>query len=450
MPAAVTESIIKNTDLRLADFGMIQERLTQERLRRLDLVVNRRAISYSGGYLVVNPGESTQIVGADGVTSAAGLYRPAVTGVETMGGMLRADVGFLKKLYDEGRTDIIDAIIRGRLHGDVNGMIYEDGNGLPPEHEPYEGNVLLRLFRADDSDDGLFRAMLSPRFRTDMDNLDVATAIMAGIAAAGVNAIPDTCSLTDRKLHMRFVVPELAFLAPKLLDGYRSPLDGPGGAERAGMDRPGMRLRVERGWGGWTVPAALAAAARESMGYAPGTEPVVFAGLVVANSDTGGSARTIAPQFRVKVCKNGLTLLVASDRKVHLGAQAGEGIVQYAMDTQGTELDLITLQSRDAVKSFLNRDWLQGQLDEIEALAGTSLGENPEAVVRDVTKAGKFSEAEIDGTWNMFLRGGANPVVASLGNAVTALSQTLANADRAAELDAAALPLMKAAAKAAA
>ena len=60
-----------------------------------------------------------------------------------------------------------------------------------------------------------------------------------------------------------------------------------------------------------------------------------------------------------------------SDRKVHLGAQAGEGVIEYAMDTQGTELDLITLQSRDAVKSFLNRDWLQGQLDEARRKAAT-------------------------------------------------------------------------------
>lgn len=446
-----TQTVLRDSGVRLADLGSIREHLLKERARRLDVVVSRRMISYADGFLLVRPGDATQIVSDDGVTSAAGMYRPTVTSVETMGKMLSIDTGFLKKLYEEGRYDIIDAIVTGRLHGDVYGRIEGEPDGTgelcgPPEYPPYAKSMLLRLLKADDTEDGVFRAMVSPRFRTDMDNFDVATAVMDGIAQAGVTALPDTCSLTDRKMTLRFVVPELAVLAPKLLAGYRSPLDGPGGVERAGMDRPGMKLRVESGWRNWQVPEALLAAAREGQGYKEGEEPVVFAGLVVTNGDTGGSARTIAPQIRIKICKNGLTLLAEGDRRTHLGSAQSEGVVQYAADTMDAELALITKQARDAVVTYLNPGWFEGQVREIEELAGVPM-ENPEQVIRQVTKQAKFTEKETDGVWDMFLRGGANPVVGSLGNAITAHSQVIPDPDRAAELDAKAIPLMREAAR---
>lgn len=452
MPSA--DPIIKDSTVRLADLGSIREELLRQRARRLDVVVNRRMISYDGGRLTVAAGDSTQIIGDGGITSAAGVYQPTITSVETMGKMLGIDISYLRKLYaeDPARTDIIDAIVRGRLHGDVQGMLYEQG-GIEPAFAPYAGNMMLRLLRPDDSEDGVFRAMVSPRFRTDMDNYDVATAVMDGITQAGVTAFPDVCSLTDRKMTLRFVVPEIAALAPGLLQGYRSPLDGPGGMERAGMDRPGMRLRVESGWRDWQVPEALQAAAREGMGYPAGQEPIVFAGLVVTNGDTGGAARTIAPQIRVQVCKNGLTLLAEGDRRTHLGSVQSEGVVAYAQDTMDAELALITKQARDAVITYLNPEWFRAQVAEIEELAVTPLGRDAKAaeqVIRDVTKAAKFTEAETSGVWDMFLRGGANPVAGSLGNAITAHSQTVPDPDRAAELDAKALPLMREAARKAA
>jgi hypothetical protein len=38
--------------------------------------------------------------------------------------------------------------------------------------------------------------------------------------------------LTDRRMHVRGFVPEIAAFAPQLLEGYRSPFDGPGGVKR--------------------------------------------------------------------------------------------------------------------------------------------------------------------------------------------------------------------------
>lgn len=439
-----TENVIASTNMRLADMEDIMSRLVAERQRRLDLVVNRRTVTFSGGQLMVLPGDHTQLVGDGGVTSVAGVYRPSVTAIETAGKMLGADVGFLKKLYDEGRTDIVDAIWNGRMHGDVSGY-----TGIPgvdaenPQYPPFGGSFMLRLLRADGETEGSWRAMLSDRFNTTMDNLDVAAAVLEGITESGVEAIPDACSLTDRKMHMRFTVPSLALYAPELLKGYHSPLDGPGGVPRAGTDpdRPGMRLRVERG--GWSVPRALAAAAREGMS----DDHVVFAGLVVTNGDVGGSSRTIAPQIRIRICKNGLTLLAEGDRRVHLGSTQSEGVIDYALDTKTSELELIAKQTRDAVRKFMEPDWFRTQVREIEALAGTPMPE-PEAKITNVTKAAKYSKTEIEGVIDMFKRSGAVPAVGSLGNAVTAYSQVVADPDRGAQMDAQALPMMRDLAKA--
>lgn len=456
-PEAQPEGIIKDESIRLADLGLIHQRLLNDRARRLDVVVSRRMIEYDGGRLLVRAGDSTQIVSDDGVTSAAGVYRPTVTFAETMGKMLGVDVGYLKKLYEENptRTDIIDAMVNGRLHGDVRGLREAtedamDGGDFAPEFAPHRGNMLLRLLKPAGDQDGVVRAMLSPQFRLDMDNFDVATAVMEGIAASGKNVIADTCSLTDRKMTLRFVVPSVAALAPNLLAGYHSPLDGPGGTPRAGADRPGMKLRVESNWGRWTVPSALAAAAREGMGYDEGQWPVVFAGFIVTNGDFGGSARTIFPQIRIKICKNGLTLMVSGDRRVHLGSKQSEGVVEYAADTMQKELELISKQTRDAVKTYLDEGWFTTQVQEIEALAGTKLGGSEaeaQQVIKQVTMEHKFTKGEAEGVWGMFVRGGGNPVAGSVANAVSAYSQTIADADRAAEMDAKAVPMMQRAAE---
>lgn len=434
-----TQNVIATTNIRLAEVEDILARLVEDRQRRLDLVVNRRAVTFSEGQLVVLPGDHTQLVGDDGVTSVAGAYRPSVTAIETAGKALGADIGFLKTLYEQGRTDIIDAILNGRMHGDISGRTGIPGvDSEDPRFSPFAGNFMLRLLKADGGNEGSWRAMLSDRFNVNMDNLDVAAAVLEGITESGVEAIPDACSLTDRRMHMRFTVPSLALHAPELLNGYRSPLDGPGGVPRAGTDpdRPGMRLRVERG--GWTVPRALAAAAREGKS----DDHVVFAGLVVSNGDMGGSARTISPQIRIRVCTNGLTLLAESDRRVHLGSVQGEGVIDYELDTKVKELELIAKQTRDAVRKFMDPEWFQTQVREIEAIAGTPMPE-PEAKITNVTKTAKYTRREIEGIVDMFKRSGAVPVVGSLGNAVTAYSQVVADPERAAQMDAQALPLMK-------
>jgi hypothetical protein len=109
------------------------------------------------------------------------------------------------------------------------------------------------------------------------------------------------------------------------------------------------------------------------------------------------------------------------------------------------ELALITSQAADAVTTFLNPEWFFGKVAEIEAMAGVPVAK-PEDVIKDVSKAAGFTQGEAADILAHFLRGGAY-TAGGVANAVTSVSQTLENADRAAELDARAVPVMAHAAR---
>jgi len=69
-------------------------------------------------------------------------------------------------------------------------------------------------------------------------------------------------------MYVRVVCEQVRVLAPAMLAGYRSPFTGAAGAEN----------------------------------------PVVFAGFVLTNSETGCGAFTLTPRLVVQVCRNGMTI----------------------------------------------------------------------------------------------------------------------------------------------
>jgi hypothetical protein len=431
------------TEARNAELPEILAILQEQRARRLDVVVRHGMIDALGGKILVRSGESTQWLSDEGITSAAGVYSPTAVGDEGLAQLLGIDGGYLKKLrrLDPARTDLWDANVNGMLHGGS-----EDFGGDTRNYPPYDGAVLLRLLKGDESADGVLRAALSPRYKI-IDNLDVLLAVMDGLRKAGVEAIPDVSDLTDRRMHVRFSVPGIAAYAPLLLQGYRSPFDGPGGLERAGNgDRPGMRMQAGHfGAGPAALERALAAAKREGQAFPPGQEPIVFAGLKVTNSDVGEGARSIAPEIVVQICGNRLTLTASADRAIHLGSQKDEGVIQWSAETMDKELALITSQAADAVTTFLTPEWFSGEVQKIEALAGAPVAK-PEETIKDVSKSAGFTQGETADILAHFLRGGAY-TAGGVANAVTSVSQTLPSADRAAELDAKALAVMQHAAR---
>ena len=427
-----------NTTARNADLPTMLKILEDQRARRYDIVVPSGKISARDGMIIVEGSEPA--IDASGVTTVDGSYRPTVVGDEGFGAKLGVGSAFLKDMRAR-RVDIYDEVINRLLHGGASGC------APAPDYEypAYDGNLLLRLLRGDPGEAGVLRAVVSPKFKI-IDNLDVAMAILDGAREAGIEVTPETCDLTDRRMYMRLRAPGVAQYAPKLLDGYRSPFDTKNGPARAGQDRPGYRWNANVG-GGWTVPQALAAAAGEGQGYEPGKEPVVFAGLVVSNSDVGDGSRWIWPEIEVGICKNGLTLKAQGERKVHLGKAHAEGEINWSTETLEKELELIAAQTKDAVKAFLSGDFLAKEVNKIEALAGVPLlSDTADEKITEVLTSSKYTQADIAGVLEHFKLGGKLDV-GGLGNAVTSYSQTLPDADAAARLNATAVPVMQLAAR---
>jgi hypothetical protein len=396
---------------RNATLADMVEVLRHQRARRLDVVAPAAAIHAHDGNLVIDATVSQ--LGADGVTSAAGTYRPTAVADEGLADKLGISLAYLRRLR-AARPDLWDANVNGWLHG--NHLA-----GYPADDRKF----LVRLFQPDGDTDGLgvARAVLSDSYKV-IDNLDALMATLDGIRQAGVEVVFDGLDLTERRLYARVVAPGIQALAPALLAGYRSPFGG--------------RLYVPGS--SWTPQQARAAAAHDSRAHLTGAEPVLFAGFVVSNSEVGDGAWSITPRVVAEICGNGLQIAADVTRAIHLGTRQSEGIVRYSADTMDKELALITARARDAVATFLSVDYLLGKIGELERTAGVPVS-HPEQTVRRVAKAAKFSDELADAILGHFIRGG-QLTAAGVMQALTSVAQTLDDADAAHDLEAQAIRVL--------
>lgn len=383
--------------------------LRTQRARRLDVVAPAAAIHAHDGNLVVD--STVSQLAADGVTSAAGTYRPTAVADEGLADKLGISLAYLRRLRAQ-RQDLWDANVNGWLHGN-------DLAGFPGDDRKF----LVRLFQPGGDGLGVARAVLSDSYKV-IDNLDALMATLDGIRQAGTEVVFDGLDLTERRLYARVVAPQIRALAPDLLAGYRSPFGG----------------RTYVPGGGWTPEQARAAAAREGRGYQPGTEPIVFAGFVISNSEVGDGAWSITPRVVAEVCGNGLQITADVTRAIHLGIRQTEGIVRYSTDTMDKELALITARARDAVATFLSTGYLKATITDLERKAGVPVT-HPEQTVQRVAKAAKFSDEMTDAILGHFIRGG-QLTAGGVMQAVTSVAQTLDDADAAHDVEAQAVRVL--------
>lgn len=384
--------------------------------RKLDAVVSSTAIRSENGLIVVKDAEPT--LDESGVTPTDGLYRPTTVFDEGLAEKLGIPSVYLKKLRQE-RPDLFDANVNGWLHGAPDREVVLP-NGQTMTAHPDGRKFLLRLFRGDGGE-GVARAFLSDSYKM-IDNLDVLTSALDGVREAGIEVEIDSCDLTERRMYVRLVSPQVSALAPVLLRNYRSPFEhGPGDAPRGYWNqqraREFARLGDRFGWSG--------------------DMPILFAGLVIGNSETGGGAYSITPQIKVLTCWNGLNMTQDALRKVHLGEKLDDGIVKYSDDTQRKNLELVKAQTRDAVATFLNVEYIRAKIEQMEEKAGKPI-EHPQATVETVGKTLRFSQETIAGVLDHFIRGG-QVTAGGVMQAVTSYAQTVDDADEAFEMEAQAL-----------
>lgn len=356
--------------LRNADLAALVTLLQDHRTRAVDVVAPVDALGMRGGDLVL--AGMTPHISEDGVSDLNGRYALTRVGAEGIGSKLDIPRAYWKRMASTN-VMLLDSNVKSWLR-----------------HESNAGKkYLLRILTGGpEGVAGTVRAFLSDSYRT-IDNLDVVLAALSGMQEAGVTKPVISADLTERRMVVRVTVPEIAALAPDLLKDYRNPWGG------------------EPALPGWTPDQVRRAAGAEGMGFAPGKEPIIFAGFEISNSETGGGAFTIVPRLEVMVCRNGLKIVAKGQREVHLGGKLEAGQIQWSEDTQRKAVALVTAKTRDAVTNWLNVGFVKETVADLEKAAGIKVApSDAPKVIEHVSKGCGFTKAEADEILNMFLEGG--------------------------------------------
>lgn len=372
---------------RKADLPTLAQALQEQRSRAVDVTVGKGNVWAQDGALVVSGLDP--VMDENGVTDANGVYRLTTVGEEGVADKMQVPIGYLRRCREN---------VPGLWTANVNAWIEHLG-----------GPWLLRLLQdrtgdpGTDGFDGYCRALLSDRYRT-IDNFDVLLAVLSGIEqAGGLGQVQVQGDLTERRMAVRIQSTAVSAMAPELLAGYRSPFSGQTGREC----------------------------------------PVVWAGFVVGNSDTGGGAFTITPRLVVEICTNGMVMSRDAMRAVHLGGKLPEGVVRWSAETQARNLALVTSQAADAVASFLSKDYVESAVRMLSLEAGHPVKDAP-ATITNVSKRLGFTETQAKGILDRFIQG-ADLTAGGVMHAVTAAAQDQESGDAAWDMERQAVDAMRAA-----
>ena len=401
--------------------------LQDQQAQKLDVVAPASKFRSRGGLIQVS--DTMQDITPDGVTSLAGWYQPTEIFDRGLADKLGIGQTYFRKMRQAGRTDLIDGNVNGWLHGRTR-----SANGQTEViHAPDDRNFMLRLFRGDGTEQnpGVARALLSDRYALSMDNLDILTAVNKGIQDAGVQPIVRVTDLSEQRMRVRFEFPDVNTTSETLLDGYRSPFEG-GRVRRAGrIDWDALRKQ----YGAHHI-------------FNEQDAPVVFLGLDLTNSETGGGAYSLVPVIEVARCSNGWVMTKEGIRKVHRGALLSEGRISPSIETVRLAGKLVTSETTDAVRSWLKDGYLEGLVKGLETTASVQVDKATEVVPAVCQRLG-FTDDEQKDILDLFVLSG-QPTAGGIAQAVSAYAQTIDDPDRAYEVEQQAVPAMEAAAKAAA
>lgn len=324
--------------LRKTDFETLLATLDEQQERKVDVITPATNLCFRGGNLRVLRSDLEPELTESGVKSPVQEFVPN----EVFDGGLAERLGgpvtgtYLRKLREAGWTDIIDGTLNAVIHGKQD------------LREPQSKSVLVRALKdADGGPVGSARALLSNKYKI-VDHIDTLRAAMAGMRDAGLGAENITqADLTARRMYVTIEVPEIRVQAASLLKDYISPFTGNRGAEN----------------------------------------PIVHAGFVLGNSETGDGTFFLYPRIVAEVCTNGMTIKkdVGALVQRHLGAKLDDGVIEYSDRTRETNRRLIADMARDTVRTFLTRDYLASVVRKLEEKAGEPVAK-PELAIKEVTR----------------------------------------------------------------
>lgn len=218
-------------------------------------------------------------------------------------------------------------------------------------------NCLLRTFETPAGN--IARAFLSDRYQA-LDNYDVLFAVLDAIKASGIKVDITHADVTEKRLYLNVVAPDVQIEAEALLKNYR--------------------------------------------GHHIGAGNGMIAGFGLSNSEVGFGQYSIAPRGLILKCTNGLYNMDDAFTRTHLGGKLEQGAVNWSQDTRNKNLELVMAQTRDAIKTFLSTDYLGKMVKALEAAAAQRL-EDPAGTVQNVSKELGYNEAQRASILSHFISG---------------------------------------------
>lgn len=208
-----------------------------------------------------------------------------------------------------------------KMKSEIPDLLTQNVNGWLDKSK--EKKYLIRTF-TNGEDVGTARAFLSDRYNL-IDNYDVLFASLDAINQAGVKVEIKKAEVSETKMYLHVVCPEIEQQAEEFLRGYL-----------------------------------------KETGEAKGNG--IISGFVLSNSEVGRGAFEIRPRAVIVKCNNGLIVADERFRKLHLGATLEAGEVIWSERTKQKNYELIISQTKDAIKTYLSPEYLGTMIEKIAKL----------------------------------------------------------------------------------
>jgi hypothetical protein len=276
----------------------------------------------------------------------SGLYRPNDIMHQGFSEKLDIPMGYYRRMMGQNPTLLAENINSWLRKADKKGF-------------------LVRTFETPEQN--IARAFLSDRYGI-IDNYDILFAALDAIRKTGIHVEIKEAAVTDRKLYLYVTAPEIEVQAEALLQKYVVP-------------------------GRHEFSANLG----------------VISGMVITNSEVGQGRYSIAPMATILKCWNGAIARDEAFNKQHLGVRLDQGVVNWSKETEQKNLSLVISQTKDAVNTFLSKEYLSGMVKRLTEFAGKDLDrpvDTVQAVTKELGRRIVLSPEQEQNILNHFIRGG--------------------------------------------
>lgn len=342
---------MEQTNFSKIDLGSLVKELESQKLRKKDLIVPSTSLKMIEGKLALTDSkpdkELFNLLSNSGITISNNSQTDYFDITDSCHAQISDKLGIPGRYYERLRKEAVDML-------DYN--VTEWLNRKP-------ANYFLRSFVDNNGGNGIARAFLSDRFKV-IDHLDILITALEAIRQSDQKVIIDSADLTEQKMYVRFIAPDIIKSAPELLRNYKVPYGS----------------NNDSGFG-------------------------VCSGFILSNSETGHATFTIAPRLMVLACRNGMILQKDKIAERHLGTKMEIGSFDWSENTRQKELELIQFQVKDAVNAYLSENYLGNVLDEM-SLKGSKVLEHPVDAIQNISLSLNFSEERKNELLNYFIQGG--------------------------------------------